>query len=57
MNEKEIEIERMRHVLKMICEYNPLRNDRDAFIQKLCKYRLNDIDEEPKPADFGLPIE
>ena len=47
----------MRHVLKMICEYNPLRNDRDAFIQELCEYGLGDIDEEPKPADFGLPIE
>ena len=56
MNEKEKEIERMRHVLKMICEYNPLRNDRDAFIQELCEYGLGHIDEEPKPAEFGLPI-
>ena len=57
MNEKEKEIERMRHALKMICEYNPLRNDRGAFIQELCEYGIVDIDEEPKPADFGLPIE
>ena len=47
-------IKRMTNALEIIQEFNNLRNDTDAYLHSVIEYALGDIDEEPKPEDYGL---
>lgn len=55
------EYERLQGVLKEMMEFNPLRNDRDAYLLALSEWGIKEkwgVDEEfserPGRADFGL---
>lgn len=55
------EYERLQSVMKELIAFNPLRNDRDAYLLALSKWGIKGkwgVDEEfserPQRADFGL---
>ena len=52
---------RLKNVLKELIEFNPLRNDRDAYLLALSEWALDgkwgeyeEFSERPQRADFGL---
>ena len=47
-------IECMTDALKIIQEFNNLKNDADAYLHSVVEYALGDIDEKPKLEDYKL---
>ena len=45
---------KLRNALREIAAYNPVHNDREAFIDALIKWALGDSDDRPSPAQFGI---
>lgn len=55
------EYERLQSILKELIEFNPLRNDRDAYLLALSEWGIKgkwgaeeEFSERPQRADFGL---
>ena len=43
-----------RIALTEIDSYNPIRNDKDAYLNLLAEWGLGNTDDKPNPQDFGL---
>jgi len=46
---------RARAALQALADYNPLRNDWDAYWLWVARWGLGEVEEMPNPVSFGLP--
>ena len=46
--------ERARQALKEIKKYNRLRNDLDGYLYDVALWGMGNIEDRPKPKDFGI---
>lgn len=48
------ELERAIEALKILLEFNRIRNDLDAYLFDIIQWGLGDIQDRPDKSDYGL---